>query len=208
MVIGASSGGFKAVVQLLGGFTGRDETIFLVVLHTFSDAPATLAEHLGHLIEMPVSYAENGMKLRGGQVLPARPDHHLIVKEGKLIFSHGPKENLFRPSIDVLFRPAAVAYGHRVIGILLTGRLNDGTLGLSAIKRCGGITIIQDPATAGFADMPLLAQNTADPDFTLQPSDMPLLLTRLLNDTLPPEKEIPAKRMIFLKMKKSYWPWR
>ena len=191
IVIGASAGGFKAVAQLLGEFKGREDAVFLVVLHTSSDAPPVLAEHLGRLIAMPVSYAENEMEIKGGQVFLARPDYHLLAKEGKLLFTKGPKENLFRPSIDVLFRSAAVSYGNRVIGLLLTGRLNDGTLGLSAIKRCGGITIIQDPGTAEFADMPLLAQKTVDPDYTLHLNDMPLLLTRLLNDMLPPEKEVP-----------------
>ena len=192
IVIGASAGGYKAVVECLGGFKGREDAVFLVVLHTFSDAPAILAEHMSRLIEMPVSYAEDGMKIKSGQVLLARPDNHLLVKEGKLLFSSGPKENLFRPSIDVLFRSAAVSYGNRVIGVLLTGRLNDGTLGLSAIKRCGGITVIQDPATAEFGDMPLLAQKSVDPHFILQLSKIPGLLNRLLDDLLPPEKEIPA----------------
>lgn len=192
IVIGASAGGFKAVVQFLAEFKGREDAVFLVVLHTFSDAPAILAEHMGRLIKMPVSYAENGMKLKGGQVFIARPDYHLLVQEEKLVFTKGPKENLFRPSIDVLFRSAAVAHGNRVIGILLTGRLNDGTLGLLAVKRCGGITVIQDPASAEFSDMPLLAQKTVDPDYTLELKDMPQLLLRLLNDLLPPEKEVPA----------------
>lgn len=192
IVIGASAGGFKAVVKCLGGFKERDDAVFLVVLHGSPEAPATLAEHLGKLIDMPVSYAENGMKIKGGKVFLACPDRHLLVQGGKLLFTNGPKENLFRPSIDVLFCSAAVEYSNRVIGVLLSGRLNDGTLGLSAIKRCGGITIIQDPASAEYADMPLLAQQTVDPDFTLQLDDMSTLFSRLLDDPLPPAKEIPA----------------
>lgn len=179
------------MVQCLGGFKSRENAVFLVVLHGYSEGPSTLAEHMGNLLEMPVAYAENGMELKGGQVFLARPDKHMMVQDGRFLFSNGPKENLFRPSIDVLFRSVAVAHGNRAIAILLTGRLNDGTLGLSAIKRCGGITIIQDPQTAEYAEMPLLAQKTVDPDFTLQLEDMATLLNRLLDDPLPPEKEVP-----------------
>lgn len=191
IVIGASSGGFKAVVQCLGGFKGRENAVFLVVLHGYSEGPSTLAEHMNKMLEMPVAYAENGMELKGGHVFLARPDKHFMVQDGRFLFSNGPKENLFRPSIDVLFRSVAVAHGNRVIGILLTGRLNDGTLGLSAIKRCGGITIIQDPHTAEYAEMPLLAQKTVDPDFTLQLEDIGPLLNRILDDPFPPEKKVP-----------------
>lgn len=191
-VIGASAGGFKAVVKCLGGFRGREDAVFLVVLHTFAEAPLVLADQMSRLIEMPVSYAENGLKIKGGQVFIARPDYHLMVKDGKLLFTTGPKVNLFRPSIDVLFRSAAVAYGNRVVGILLSGRLNDGTLGLSAIKRCGGITIVQDPASAEYGDMPLLAQKTVNPDFTLQLENMSPLLNHLIEDLIPPAKEVPA----------------
>lgn len=192
VVIGASAGGFKAVVKCLGGFLGRKDAAFLVVLHGFSEAAATLAEHMSRLIEMPVVYAEHGMNIKGGQVFLSPPDRHLLVKEGRMMLTNGPKENLFRPSIDALFRSSAVEHGNKVIGMLLTGRLNDGTLGLSAVKRCGGITIVQDPSTAEYADMPLLAQKTVDPDFTIQLDNMGALLSRLLDDSLPPEKEVPA----------------
>ncbi len=192
ILIGASAGGFKAVAKCLGGFNSRKDTAVLVVLHGFSEAPATLDEHLGNLIEIPVSYARNGGVIEGGQVYLAPPDHHLMVQESKFLLTNGPKENLFRPSIDVLFRSVAVSFGNRAIGVLLTGRLTDGTLGLGAVKRCGGITVIQDPASAEYADMPLYAQKSVDPDFTIELSGMANLFNRLLDDPLPPVKEIPA----------------
>lgn len=191
VAIGASAGGLKAVVNCLGGFIGREDAAFLVVLHGFSETPATMADHLAHLLEMPVSYAEMGMELRGGGVFVAPPNHHLMVIEGKFFLTNGPKENLFRPSIDVLFRSVAVEYGNQVIGVLLSGRLTDGTLGLGAIKRCGGITLIQDPGSADYEDMPLYAQRSIDPDFTLKLEDMAHFFNRLLDDPLPPEKEVP-----------------
>lgn len=191
VVIGASAGGFKAVVQSIAEFKGREDAAFVVVLHGFSEKSVSIVEHMKKLITMPVSYAENGMAIKGGQVFVGPPDFHLFIKEGRFMLTNGPKENMFRPSIDVLFRSAAVAYGNRVIGMLLSGRLTDGTLGLGAIKRCGGITIIQDPATAEYEDMPLYAQQNVDPDFTLRLEDMATLLSGLINDTLPPAKEIP-----------------
>ena len=192
IVIGASAGGFKAVVKCLGGFIGREDAAFLVVLHGYSELPGVMAEHMSRLIEMPVSYAEHGMEIKGGEVILAPPDHHLLVKKDKLWLTNGPKENLFRPSIDVLFRSSAVNFGNRMIGVLLTGRLTDGTLGLAAIKRCGGITIIQDPSTAEYPDMPLYAQRSVDPDYSVTLEDMPTIFQRLLDDPLPPEKEVPA----------------
>lgn len=192
VVMGASAGGFKAIIKCLGGFHAREDAAFLIVLHGATVGPATTAAHMSRLIEMPVVYAESGMKIKGGQVFLCPPDRHLMVKESSMMLTNGPKENLFRPSIDVLFRSAAVEKGNKVIGVLLTGRLNDGTLGLSAVKRCGGITIIQDPATAEYVDMPLLAQQTVDPDFTIQLDNMTTLLSRLLDDPLPPEKEVPT----------------
>ena len=160
IVIGASAGGFKAVAKCLGGFTGRKDVVFLVVLHASSESPKILDEHLSKLIEMPVNYARNGAPLKGGQVFLSPPNHHLMVRDGKFLLTNGPKENLFRPSIDVLFRSAAVEYENRVVGVLLTGRLTDGTLGLAAVKRCGGITVVQDPATAEYSDMPLYAHRS------------------------------------------------
>ena len=192
IAIGAAEGGFRAVAEILGGFKGRSDTVFLVVLHGYPDVPSVLAERLSQLIEMPVSYAESELKIEPGKVFLAPPDHHLMVKDEKLLLTNGPKENLFRPSTDVLFRSVAVEYGNRVIGVLLSGRLSDGTLGLSAIRRCGGITIVQDPASAGYADVPKNAQLSVYPDFSLPPEDMPGLLNRLLDAPLPPEKEVPA----------------
>ena len=191
-VIGASVGNLQAVVKSIGAFKAREDSAFLVSLHGLSETPPVLAEYFGRQIEMPVRYAQNEMKIETGQIFLAPPDHHLMVKDNKLLLTHGPKVNLFRPSIDVLFRSAAVEYGNRLIGVLLTGRLSDGILGLSAVKRCGGITIVQDPATEEYADLSIYTQNRIAPDFSLRLEDMSTLLNRLLDDPLPPEKDIPA----------------
>ena len=191
IAIGASIGNLNAVIKCIGKFKPRKDSVFLVALHGFSEAPPVLADHISRLIEMPVSYAQNEMKIETGQVFLAPPDHHLMVKNKKLLLTKGPKVNFFRPSIDVLFRSVAVEYGNLVIGVLLTGRLSDGILGLSAIKKCGGITIIQDSATADYAHMRMYAQYSVVPDFSLSLEDMSLHFNQLLNVPPPPAKDVP-----------------
>ena len=97
---------------------------------------------------LPVKVAEDGESFKKATIYLAAPDHHLLVKKSKLMVTKGARENRFRPAIDPLFRSAAVNHGSRVIGVLLTGMLNDGTAGLSTIQRCGGIAVAPDPADA------------------------------------------------------------
>jgi two-component system chemotaxis response regulator CheB len=103
---------------------------------------------------MPATHAEDGMPLQAGTIYVAPPDHHLIVWPGRLRLSRGPRENRARPAIDPLFRSAAASYGPDVIGVVLTGWLDDGIAGLLAIKDGGGIAVVQDPASARAPDMP------------------------------------------------------
>jgi hypothetical protein len=104
--------------------------------------------------------------------IPAAANHHLLVKKNKIILGSGPEENRWRPSIDVLFRSAAVAYNTRAIGVVLTGSLDDGTNGMDAIKRSGGITIVQDPNEAEYPDMPLSVLNAMEVDHCIPLSQM------------------------------------
>lgn len=191
IAIGASAGGFNAVVACLREFKERADLAFLVVLHGYTETHVSVAARMDKLIHMPVVYVENNMELIGGKLFLARPDRHLVVSGGRLFIIQGPKENLFRPSIDVLFRSVAVELGNKAIGVLLTGRLTDGTLGLGAIKKCGGIIIVQDPETAEFPDMPLYAQRSLDPDYILSLEDMPAVFEQLLSEPLPPAKNVP-----------------
>ena len=143
-----------------------------IVLHTAPDSPGMLAQILSRAGPLPVGIATNGMRLEESRIYVAPPDHHLLIEPGGLHVSKGPTENRFRPAIDPLFRSAAQVYGPAAIGVVLTGNLDDGTAGLWAIKRLGGIAIVQDPGDALFPSMPLSALRHVDVEYTLPVADI------------------------------------
>lgn len=190
-VIGASAGGRAAVIGCLGAIAPDINAAFAVVVHSAFDMPSFFAPVLARKTDLQVVEAENGMKIESGTVYVARPNHHLFIEEGSIRLSQGPRENLFRPAIDVLFRSAAVSYGNRCVGILLSGRLNDGTTGLEAIKKCGGIAVIQNPETAEYGDMPQSAQHEVDIDFTTELEELPDLISQITRELPPAPHGIP-----------------
>ena len=191
-VIGASAGGRKAVAVALKTVVNVDNAAFIVVVHGSFDSPSFYPKILSQKIAMPVVETNNGAEIKAGTVYVSKPNHHLFVHEGKIYLSNGPRENLFRPSIDVLFRSAAVAYGNCCVGILLTGRLNDGTAGLEAIKKCGGLAMIQNPATAEFSDMPSNAAEIVAIDYTVDLEDMSGVIQEIMNEKAPERIKLPA----------------
>jgi len=128
---------------------------------------------------MPVAAAWSGARIRVGTVLVAPPDLHLVLQADRVELVHGPRENRHRPSIDVLFRSAAVMFGPRVTGVVLSGMQDDGSAGLWAIKRRGGAAVVQDPADAEFQDMPQNAMDVVAVDAAVPVRDMPEVLMRL-----------------------------
>jgi two-component system chemotaxis response regulator CheB len=114
-----------------------------------------------------VLQAESGMAVKNGHIYLPAPDHHLLIFENQIMLGRGPPENMVRPAIDALFRSAALEYGSRVIGVLLSGLLSDGAAGLNAIKRCGGVTMVQDPADAIADEMPLHAMEVTTVDLCM-----------------------------------------
>jgi two-component system chemotaxis response regulator CheB len=138
----------------------------LIVIHSSSKGLSNLARLLEGSTPLPVSLAEDGQPIDHG-IFIAQPDRHLIITAGRMRVTHGPKENGFRPAIDPLFRTAAAAYGPRVIGIVLSGGLDDGTSGLMQIKARGGLAIVQDPAEARVRSMPESAMTFVDVDYVL-----------------------------------------
>ena len=189
--IGASAGGWNAIEMALKEISPKVNASFLVVVHSSFDMISSFTSYLNRKIEMEVLDAQENMTIEKGKVYIAVPNQHMVVIEGKLTNSYGPRENLFRPSIDVLFRSAAVDFGNRCVGILLSGRLNDGTVGLEAIKRCGGEAIIQDPKTAEFSGIPLTAQKFVEIDYTAQIEEMGELILDLIDKPLPKKIDIP-----------------
>lgn len=190
-VIGASAGGFRAVSQVIKELPTDINAAFMVVIHSSFGEPSRLAENLDRASNINVVSSEHNMPIEAGKVYFSIPNHHLFVENGVILHSHGPRENMFRPSIDVLFRSAAVAYGNQCVGVLLTGRLHDGTVGLNAIKRCGGISIIQNPETAEYPDMPTSAKDFVKIDYISDIEDMSNLILDIMKKDLPKPKEIP-----------------
>jgi two-component system chemotaxis response regulator CheB len=153
VVIGASAGGVSALRTLVSRLPRAFPGSVLIVLHTGA-FPSRLPDILAGAGPNPARFAEDGSLLRKGTIVVAPPDQHLLVCEGLVRLTRGPKEHHTRPAIDPLFRTAALWGGPRIVGVVLSGRNDDGTAGLQAIKSCGGIAVAQDPADAEEAVMP------------------------------------------------------
>jgi two-component system, chemotaxis family, protein-glutamate methylesterase/glutaminase len=156
IVIGASAGGVQVLLELAAALPPTLPACVLVVLHVGAHR-SVLPDLMNARGGMQALHPRDGQPLQRGRILVAPPDHHLLVGEGHVHLQRGPKENHARPAIDPLFRTAALAYGPRVIGVVLSGCLDDGTAGLQAVKRCGGLAVVQDPLDAEQPDMPASA---------------------------------------------------
>ncbi|HEX2535628.1 MAG TPA: chemotaxis protein CheB, partial [Chitinophagaceae bacterium] len=175
-------------------------TVF-VVLHLSPHSRSQLAHILGRAGNLPASVPEDGEKWEQGRIYVAPPNFHLLLdKQNTVLVKNGPKENRFRPSIDALFRSAAYNYGPRVIGIVLSGLLNDGTSGLWAIQQLGGLTIIQDPAEAEFPQMPANALEYVDVDHVLSLERIGALLQKLCAEKAPGKPNVSRNLQELLEM--------
>ncbi|MDB5131310.1 MAG: Protein-glutamate methylesterase [Mucilaginibacter sp.] len=191
VVIGASAGGYHAIADVVAALPADPEIAVFAVLHMSKDsAAAVVLHHLQLRTSLACKIAADNEPIKGGHLYLAPPDHHLMVKKGLMRVHNGPRENRWRPSIDVLFRSAAAAYGSQVIGIILSGLLDDGTSGMSAIKRSGGICIVQEPKEALFPDMPTNVLNTVDVDYRVPLADIGYIITDHLSK--PPARMLPV----------------
>ena len=180
VVIGGSAGGIKAIRGLLAKLPETAPTAMFLVLHTSVHSPGLLPDLLTVPGAPPVRYAKNGERFERGVVYVAPPDLHLLIEADQQIrLAFGPKENRFRPAVDPLFRSAALAFGPRVAGVIVSGGLDDGTAGLSAIKAAGGLTIVQDPLEAEAPSMPQSALRHVGIDHCLPVEGIAGLLLRL-----------------------------
>ena len=179
VVIGASAGGVESLCDLVASLPPVVDAAIFVVLHIPANCMSSLPEILQRHGPLKASHAKNGQAIETGRIYVAPPDHHLLVDKRAVIVARGPKENRNRPSIDALFRSAAYAHGSAVIGIVLSGALDDGTSGLWSIKRMGGISIIQDPAEAIFDSMPSSALLQVKIDHCLESRNMGPLIAKL-----------------------------
>ncbi len=180
VVVGASAGGLAALRALLKDCPATFPGAIFIVWHVAPHSPSLLPELLQTETAMTVSHARDGEPIRAGQVYVASPDRHMVLDEGRVRVTRGPKENRFRPSIDALFRSAAYHYGPQVIGVVLTGLLDDGTAGMWAIKDRGGITVVQDPADAANPSMPSSVIANVKVDYTIAIAGMSALIAQLV----------------------------
>ena len=194
VVIGASSGGVEALRRLVAELPADLPATVFVVIHLPEGASSVLPKILNRAGPLPAVHPEDGQEILPGHIYVAPPDHHLLVDAGRVVLARGPKENLHRPAVDPLFRSAAVDYGDRVVGVVLTGARNDGTAGLLAVKRRGGVAVVQDPEDAQMPFMPESALTYVDVDHVANLREMPGLLEHLVLEPLPDGEVIPLPK--------------
>jgi two-component system chemotaxis response regulator CheB len=178
IAIGASAGGLDALATLLAEVSPKIPVPILVVIH-IGASEAQLPRFFEGRSSILVRYAKNGEPAEPGSVFIAPPNHHLLLADGHLHLSHGPKENHSRPAVDPLFRSAAAASGSLATGVVLSGHLSDGTAGLWEIKRRGGTAIVQDPAEAAAPSMPRSALQHVEIDHCLKLRDIGRMLNQI-----------------------------
>ncbi|KAF1041863.1 MAG: Chemotaxis response regulator protein-glutamate methylesterase of group 3 operon [Herbaspirillum frisingense] len=171
IVIGASAGGVEALSEILPALRAEATVATMVVLHIPRERPSLLAQIFAAKCAQPVLEAQDKDPIQAGTIYFAPPDYHLLVDEGTegalLAMSNDEPVNFSRPAIDVLFESAADQYGERLLGIVLTGGNQDGAAGLQAIRRAGGVTVVQDPQEAQAPYMPEQALAAGDIDYVL-----------------------------------------
>ncbi|HVN29108.1 MAG TPA: chemotaxis protein CheB, partial [Candidatus Binataceae bacterium] len=181
VVIGASAGGPEAVSTVLRSLDPDFPAAVMVVIHLAPESPGYLVPILQKATSLPVRSGCD-QPMAPGSVYVAQPDTHLVIERGMVRATRAPRENRFRPSADVTFRSAAFAYRQGVIGVVMTGLLDDGTAGLFYVKRHGGTTIVQDPRDARFSSMPENALTHIQVDYVAKATEIGLLLNRLVRE--------------------------
>ncbi|MGI4873795.1 MAG: chemotaxis protein CheB [Janthinobacterium lividum] len=200
VVIGASAGGVTALLALAKTLPADFPAPIFVVLHVAPDSPSIMPELLNSVSALEARHPHNGEIVRPGVIYMAPPDHHLLLEDDRVLVTRGPKENRFRPSIDALFRSAAYTYGPRVLGVVLTGYLDDGTSGLWSVQRMGGLAIVQDPHDAEQPAMPTNALEFVKADYLVSLAQLGALLVRLTLEPAPAKKRLPAAQLDLLKI--------
>ena len=194
IVVGTSAGGVEALTKLVRDLPSDLPAAIFIVLHFPTDGTSMLPTILSRVSALKAFHPEDGAAIEPGRIYIAPPNYHLLIKEGHVRLARGARENGHRPAIDPLFRTAAQTYGRRVIGVVLSGNLDDGTAGLLAVKQQGGLAVVQDPTNALFSGMPRSAIENVPVDYILPLSAIAPKLLDLVNqpivqDIKPPISE-------------------
>ncbi len=194
VVIGASAGGLNALTEMVQGLQKGQDVAYCIVLHLSRKGIGDFIVHrLKQVTALTCSLAVQGAPIKPDNIYIARPNQHLLVKDDHFLLGGGPEENRYRPSIDVLFRSAAVAYSSNTIGIILSGLLDDGTSGMWAIKRSGGTCIVQDPNQAEYPDMPLSVINNMEADHVATLEEIGPLIAEIIKHKKGSKKAVPKE---------------
>jgi two-component system chemotaxis response regulator CheB len=184
IVIGGSAGSLQPLLEIVGALSTDINAAVFIVVHRSSELPSMLADILTSRCALPVVIPSDQEMINLAKVYVTGTDHHLMIKGDEVRVIKGPKENGFRPAIDPLFRTAAASYGNRVIGVVLSGTLDDGSHGLWKVKEAGGIAIVQDPDEAQFSEMPLSAVRQLEVDYILPAAEIGLKIQDLVDSEL------------------------
>jgi two-component system, chemotaxis family, protein-glutamate methylesterase/glutaminase len=187
VVVGGSAGSIEALTEFVAGLPPDFPGSIFVVVHFPGSATSSLPRILSRSGSLPARHARHGDHIQPGRIYVAPPDHHLLLADDRLYLTRGPKENGHRPAVDPLFRSAAQTYGPRVVGIVLSGNLNDGTAGLLRIRQHGGTAVVQDPETALYQGMPRSAIEHVAVDHVLPVERISELVTAMATTPVEPE---------------------
>jgi two-component system, chemotaxis family, protein-glutamate methylesterase/glutaminase len=179
IAIGGSAGAIDAIKTLCDSLPADIPAAVCIVIHVGALGKNVIADIFGERCSIPVTTAVDGERLQQGHVYVAAADHHLIVLDDMIRLGRGPRENLARPAIDPLLRSVGLNHGSQAIGVVLTGMLNDGAAGLADLKRCGGVTVVQNPIEAQEREMPLAALAASDVDYQTPLAELGQLLGML-----------------------------
>ncbi len=194
IVVGASAGGIETLRELVKALPADLPAAIFVAMHLAAGATSVLPELLRRAGKLPAAHAVHGQPIEQGRIYVAPPDHHLLLHRGHVRLGRGPRENRCRPAVDPLFRTAAHHFYTRVIGVVLSGNLDDGTAGLAAIKLRGGVAVVQDPGDALYPGMPSSAIANVEVDHIVPVAQMGALLSRLSREGAP--QSPPPREMI------------
>jgi two-component system chemotaxis response regulator CheB len=192
IAIGGSAGSVDVIRRICGALPTDLQASVFIAVHVGAIGQDLLADILDSAGPLPASTAVDGEPIQYGRIYVAPADHHLVIDGHILRLGRGPRENMARPAIDPLFRSAGISAGSRVIGVLLSGMLNDGASGLADLKRCGGVTVVQNPLDAAQSEMPQTALLASDVDYRASAADLADLIGRLILEEPGPELSPPA----------------
>lgn len=195
IVVGASAGGADALTRFVKLLPSNFSASVFIVLHVAPQSSNLLPEILQRRTPLPVQSPSDTTTIERGHIYVAPPNHHMLIEREHVRVVLGPPENRHRPAIDPLFRSAAWTDGPRVVGVVLTGTLDDGVAGLWAVKTCGGVTIVQDPTEAAFPDMPANVMRSFEPDYCLRLDEIAALLVKLAQEQSGQQNESPPQHL-------------